>query len=166
MAAAAILDLGKFAYLPSGIDKGYRARFMLLKFCGNRFILAKTISIFQNSRLRPPPSQILKNYVWHTGSKLAGNRCLLLKFGENCFILAETINIFRISRWRPPPSWIFENSHICPRGSIKVSARCILLKFGGNRFILAELLIFFEIQDGGRRHLGFWKIRISTLGDR
>jgi len=89
-----------------------------------------------------------------------------VQFGGNRFILAETITIFRNSSWRPPPSWILENSHICPKGSIKVCARCMLLKFGENRFTLAETIIYFEIQDGGRRHLGFLKIRIFILGDR
>jgi len=143
MAAVAILDFGKFAYLPRGSIK-VGARCMLLKFGENRFILAETINIFRNSRWRRRHLGFWKICIFAPGSIKVGARCMLLKFGENRFILAETINIFRNSRWRPSPSWILENSHIYPRGSIKVSVRCMLLKFGENRFILAETINIFR----------------------
>ena len=111
MAAAAILDFEKCAFLPKG-SMLVCAKCMLIKFGENRFIFAETINIFRNSRWRPPPSWILENLHFSPhGSILASARCTLLKFGENCFIFAETINILRNSRWRPPPSWILENVH-------------------------------------------------------
>jgi len=45
-------------------------------------------------------------------------------------------------------------------------ARSMLLLFGENCFIQAKNNDIFEIQYGGRRHLGFWKICMFAPGDR
>ena len=72
--------------------------------------------------------------------------------------LGKSIDIFRNSRWCQRHLGFLENYYFWPKRSILVGARCMLLKCGENCFILEETINFFEIQDGGRRRLGFWKI--------
>ena len=107
--------LGKFAFCTRGSLK-HSARCMLLKVGENRFFLAETMNIFQNSRWRPPPSRILENLLFCTWWSLKPSaRCTPLKFGENRFILVETINIFQNPSWRRPPSWILKKLIVSAR---------------------------------------------------
>ena len=72
--------------------------------------------------------------------------------------LGKSIDIFRNSRWCQRHLGFLENYYFWPKRSILVDAKCMLLKCCENCFIPKKTINFFEFQDGGRRHLGFWKI--------
>ncbi len=140
MAATAILDFEKFAYLTRGINTSWYQVYAV-KICWKSLHPCRNYEFFRNSRW---PFWIFKNFhIWRKGSILAGTRCMLLKFCENRFIHAEIMIFWNSKRW-PPPSWILQNLHIWPKRSILAGTRCTLLKFGENRFIHAEIMIFFS----------------------
>ena len=68
------------------------------------------------------------------------------------------MQIFQNKKWRPPPSWILKNVNSFRKDE------AILTKFQWHtpdtnlcRSPGPKVKIL-RIQDGGRRHLGFWKI--------
>ena len=105
---------------------------------------------------------------------------LPIKFGVDICIQSRLLTYFRNSRWRPPPSWIFKS---CTFGTFRRVHSVVLelyIKFGSNicdshwdqHIYALEVHLMTsrewlpvstsEIQDGGRRHLGFLVLVLVT----
>ena len=81
MAAAAILDFGKFAYLTQWIDTLAGNRCLLLKFGENCFIHEEIINIFRNPRWRPAAILDSENFAF------------LVKFSNFCYAKVYSVQI-------------------------------------------------------------------------
>jgi len=79
----------------------------------------------------------------------------LVEIGQTA---AEIWRFFDFSRWRPPPSWIFQISNGQTAQEGRTASPCqIWSKSAKTRPRYGDFSIF---QDGGRRHLGFFKFQI------
>ena len=67
------------------------------------------------------------------------------------------------SIWRPPPSWMWKNGNFSSKTGYGTPFSSTVWNFVQIGWKMAELWPFNEIQDGGRRHLGFWPMWIFTL---
>jgi len=101
-----------------------------------------------------------KNFKFSRSERSRGSQCStvpnFVKIGQTAVEIWLFLNF---SIWRTPPSWIFEISFNGGDGQeCRTTRPCqISSKLLETRPRYCDLLIF---QDGGRRHLGFWKFEI------
>jgi len=151
MAAAAILDFWKCAFVTTGskkLSQGYDVWSLteLLYSCGNYQHFSKSkmaaAAILDFGKVAFLISGINK--------VSASCRPMLFKFGENRFTLAETINISQIQDGGRRQLGFWKSCIFDPGDSIKVSSTCMLFTFDENRFTPTEAIkFFFKIQYGG-----------------
>ena len=73
--------------------------------------------------------------------------------------VAEISRFLDLTRWRPPTSWILKILNFNGRNGQKVELRH-RAKLSSKSLVLRPSCDNFSLfQDGGRRHLGFWKFQ-------
>ena len=80
-----------------------------------------------------------------------------LKLQPHVSIHAEVIYILANSRWRPPPSWIFKISQFWWNIQFLLCLGICSSNCSQKAQSMQKLLTFWQIQDGGRHHLEFFK---------
>jgi len=129
------------------------------KFCANSSMQFGVIDIFRNPRWRPPPSWIFKSYKFGTLRRVSSVVLeLYIKFGSNIcdshwvqHTYGPDIHLTTSREWTS--SFDFWSAR-----HLRMAVVHIPINFGVDICILypdQSYWHFSEIQDGGRRHLGF-----------
>ena len=114
------------------------------------------LTFYRNSRWRPLPSWTIKLCEFGTFHHINGVVLeLYTKFGSNVLYSLRSTpffpNIHLMTSRKLTSGFDFWSC-----GYLRIVTGHLYTKFGANTFIQTEVIdIFFEIQDGGRRHLGF-----------